>query len=56
MKKVDRMAAWLTAFEISVVELDSVHRGKIDWDTAKHYFYTGTPVPDAASKYVESRK
>lgn len=53
MKKADRMAAWLAAFERSVVELGSAHRGKIDWDTAKYYFYTGMPAPDAAAKYVE---
>jgi hypothetical protein len=53
MKKADRMAAWLAAFERNVIELDPTQCGKINWDTAKYYFYTGIPASEAAAKYKE---
>jgi len=51
----DIRAAWMQRFEEKVVELAPQHRGKIDWETAKHFYFTGLAEGEAAVKYVASR-
>jgi len=53
--KGDRKSSWMAAFEDSVVALDSKHRGKIEWDSAHHFFNQGLDPKEAAEKYVANR-
>jgi len=54
--KADRQADWLARFSDAVVTLEPRHAGRIDWDTAKHLFFSGMSVADAASQYVRNRQ
>ena len=49
-------ADWMRNFEDHAVKLDSSHAGKIDWDTAHHYYFQKHDPKDAAERYVNSRK
>jgi hypothetical protein len=51
-----RRSQWMADFENTVVALDDKHRGKIDWNTASHFFNIGQMTKDAAEKYVATRK
>ena len=55
LTKAQRQADWLARFSDAVVTLDPRHAGRIDWDTAKHLYFTGMSVPDAAAQYVRNR-
>ena len=54
--KAQRQADWLTRFTDAVVTLEPRHAGRIDWDTAKHLFFSGMSVSDAADQYVRNRQ
>lgn len=54
--KAQRQADWLAAFSDAVVTLDARHAGRIDWPTAKHFYFTGLEVQAAAERYVASRE
>lgn len=54
--KKNARASWLAEFERQVVELDPMHRGKIDWDSANHFYNTRAVIEIAAKRYVENRK
>jgi len=53
--KAQRQAEWLAAFTDAVYTADARHAGRMDWDTALHYFYSGYSVSDAAISYVANR-
>ena len=52
--KAQRQADWLGAFSDAVITLEPRHAGRIDWDTAKHLYFTGVSVSDAAAQYVRN--
>ena len=54
--KADRQADWLARFSDAVVTLEPRHAGRIDWDTAKHLFFSGMSVSEAAGQYVRNRQ
>ena len=54
--KVDKQADWLARFSDAVVTLEPRHAGRIDWDTAKHLFFSGMSVSEAAGQYVRNRQ
>lgn len=54
--KADKQADWLARFSDAVVTLEPRHAGRIDWDTAKHLFFSGMTVPEAAGQYVRNRQ
>lgn len=54
--KAQRQADWLARFSDAVVSADPRHAGKICWDTAKHFYFSGLDYAEAATRYVESRK
>lgn len=54
--KADKQADWLARFSDAVVTLEPRHAGRIDWDTAKHLFFSGMTVSDAAGQYVRNRQ
>lgn len=53
--KAERQADWLARFSDAVVTLDPRHAGRIDWDTAKHLYFSGMTFADAAAQYVRNR-
>ena len=54
--KADKQADWLARFSDAVVTLEPRHAGRIDWDTAKHLFFSGMTVSDAADQYVRNHQ
>ena len=54
--KADKQADWLAQFSDAVVTLEPRHAGRIDWDAAKHLFFSGMTVSDAAGQYVRNRQ
>ena len=52
--KAQRQADWLGRFSDAVVTIDSRHSGRIDWDTAKHYYFSGYSVDDAVARYTST--
>lgn len=54
--KADKQADWLARFSDAVVTLEPRHAGRIDWDTAKHLFFSGMSVSEAAGQYVRNRQ
>ena len=49
-------AQWMGAFADTVEALAPHMAGRIDWNTATHYFLTGRDAVEAATLYVENRK
>lgn len=56
LTKAQQQADWLARFSDAVVTLEPRHAGRIDWDTAKHFFFNGMSVSDAANQYVRNRQ
>ncbi len=54
--KAQQQADWLARFSDAVVTLEPRHAGRIDWDTAKHLFFSGMSVSEAAGQYVRNRQ
>jgi hypothetical protein len=48
-------AQWMGEFMDAVLALAPHMTGRIDWNTATHYFLTGHKAEDAAALYVENR-
>lgn len=53
--KAQRQADWLAAFSDAVITADARHAGRIDWPTAKHFYFEGLAPADAARQYVANR-
>ena len=49
-------AAWLGKFEALVCRADKKHCGRIEWDTANHFYNQGRSEQAAAADYVANRK
>lgn len=49
-------AQWMGQFLDRVEALAPHMAGRIDWNTATHYFLTGRDAFEAATLYVENRK
>ena len=55
LTKAQVKAAWLTQFSALVVAAVPSCAGRIDWDEAHHFFFTGKSPADAAALYVVDR-
>lgn len=55
MKQNEKMAAWFAQFMDKLVGLHPRLSGRIDWDAAKHYYYSGASVDDAVAQYCLAR-
>jgi hypothetical protein len=53
--KAQRQAAYLTEFSAAVVAAAPQYAGRIDWDTALHFYFTRVPAADAAAQYIANR-
>jgi hypothetical protein len=53
--KAKRQADWLARFADAVVTIDARHAGRIEWSSAKHFYFEGLTVDDAAKRYAENR-
>ncbi len=57
MKTKDHIRAqWMGKFCDTVELLAPGLSGRIDWNTAIHFFFTGRDPVEAAKHYVETRK
>ena len=55
LTKAQRMAAWMSEFSDLVATAAPALAGRIDWPTAKHFYFEGMTPADAAARYVEGR-
>ena len=53
--KAQRQADWLARFSDTLMTRAPQLAGRVDWDAAKHYYFSGTPVPDAVDQYCVAR-
>ena len=53
--KAQRQADWMARFSDALLTRAPQLSGRVDWDSAKHYYYSGTPVQDAVDQYCLSR-
>lgn len=54
--KAQQKADWLARFSDAVVTLEPRHAGRIEWDSAHHFYFSGLTPEAAAEKYVNNRK
>jgi hypothetical protein len=47
--------AWMAAFEREVLKLNPAFAGKIEWQSAEHFFNIDLDVQTAADRYVTTR-
>jgi hypothetical protein len=50
--KAQKQAAWLASFNDAVVTAAPENAGRIRWEEAKHFYFTGLSVPEAVAKYL----
>jgi hypothetical protein len=53
--KAQRQADWLAEFADGVVTTAPALAGRIDWPTAKHFYFEGMSVAEAVARYLEGR-
>lgn len=53
--KAARQADWLARFSDAVLTIDTRHAGRIEWPSAKHFYFEGLTVADAAKRYTDNR-
>ena len=53
--KADRQADYLARFSDALLTRAPRLAGRIDWPSAQHYFFSGTPVEDAVNSYLIAR-
>ena len=53
--KAARQAAWLAEFSDALTTPHPRLSGRIEWDAALHYYYSGTTVADAVTQYCLAR-
>ena len=53
--KAQRQAEWLAAFSDALLTRHPKLSGRIDWNAALHYYFSGTPVADAVDQYCIAR-
>ena len=55
-KAQKKRAAWMQVFDEKVRSIEPKHSGRIEWESAIHFFYTGLDASTAAIRYCEHRK
>jgi hypothetical protein len=50
--KFSKRQLWMADVELAVNKARTLTRGKIDWDTATHFFNMGDSVETAAQKII----
>jgi hypothetical protein len=53
--KAQRQADWLAQFTDALLTRVPRLAGRIDWDAAKHYYFSGTDVNAAVDQYIIAR-
>jgi hypothetical protein len=53
--KAQRQADWLAQFTDALLTRVPRLAGRIDWDAAKHYYFSGATVPEAVDQYIIAR-
>lgn len=53
--KAQRQAEWLASFNDALVTLHPRLTGRIDWNAALHYYFSGKTVDDAVMQYCIAR-
>lgn len=53
--KAQRQADYVAAFAETLLARFPRLAGRIDWDAAKHYYFSGVPVADAVDQYCIAR-
>jgi len=43
----------MSAFQLALISIDDRWLGKINWDSALHYYFLGLSAEEAAKKYNE---
>ena len=56
LTKAQQQADWLARFSDALITLEPSRAGRIDWDSAKHFFFNGMSVFDAVNQYVRNRQ
>ena len=51
--KAAMQAEWLGAFSDALVTINPRYSGKIQWDYAKHCYFSGQKAKEAAAGYAE---
>ena len=54
--KAQKQATWMQVFNEKITESAPEHTGKIDWNSANHFFFKNMNALDAADLYVSNRK
>ena len=52
--KAQQQADWLAKFSDTLTTRAPQYAGRIDWDTAKHLYFSGVPLNDAVDRYCQS--
>ena len=55
-KKEVLKVKYLADFEKQLLSINQYYSGKIDWNSALHFYFTGIPLNDAVIKYIDSHK
>lgn len=53
--KAQKQAKWLQDFEALVVAAEPKYAGRIEWPSARHFYFTGCTPGEAATRYIENR-
>lgn len=53
--KAQRQADWLAQFTDALLTRVPRLAGRIDWDAAKHYYFSGATVAQAVDQYIIAR-
>ena len=53
--KAQRQADWLARFADLLLTRAPRLAGRVDWDAAKHYYFSGAAPHDAVSQYCMAR-
>ena len=52
--RAQQQADWLAQFSDALTTREARYSGRIDWDTAKHFYFSGVPLGDAVDRYCRS--
>jgi hypothetical protein len=53
--KAQKQANWLAQFADALLARHPALSGRIDWNAAKHYYFSGKPIADAIDEYCIAR-
>lgn len=54
LTKAQQQADWLARFSDALTTRAPHYAGRIDWDAAKHYYFSGVPLDDAVDRYCRA--